>query len=117
MRRSRLLFLLAVILAVGALGYSALRPHVPTTEPFLTGEITRLDDGRRVLVSESPTAANASQCWFTLTEKSLVFRGDSRASAADLSGGQAVKVWQTGPILESFPCQTTATAIQIQPGQ
>lgn len=48
-----------------------------------------------------------------LTEDTLVTKGDSQISPADLTTGLTVEVEFTGPVAESYPVQATAQSVRV----
>jgi|GEM_PF-4367250 len=96
--------------------FMALRPGIPDEAPMMTGTITKVD-GQRVLVEELPGEQRGNKCWFRLDQKTQVFDAQTaktqKASNADLTAGKVVKAWASGPVLESYPCQTGAGTMVI----
>lgn len=93
-------------------------PSLPSRNPLVTGTITKVEGGR-ILVEADPTKDEGNKCWFAVQESTLVAAEKDgkieKADAAALKEGQAVKAWESGPILESYPCQTGGEAILILP--
>ena len=92
----------------------------PTREPDTTGLITHVsDDGGTILVEERPQDVSGSaKTSLRITSDTRVWRLDgnaTRAGAADLRVGIAVRVWIDGPIATSYPGQAKAGDIAIDP--
>lgn len=89
---------------------------MPSRAPYVTGVITKIQDGR-VLVEANPDKQEGNKCWFALTSTTVVAtEKDGKAEAIEqgaLKQGQLVKAWESGPILESYPCQTGGEAILV----
>jgi hypothetical protein len=106
------LLLLGAILA-GCGGASA---SLPSGEPYLTGQILEVKESR-FLAAEEPGKTGTNMCWFDVNEKSrILMMKDGRvvpASFADLQVDSKVKVWVSGPIRESYPCQAGADTVLL----
>lgn len=123
MRILAMLLLITALLAgcggagSGSGGQSA---TLPSREPFVVGEITKIEGGR-VLVEADPTKQEGTKCWFALVDGTVVAREqDGKAIKAEpgaLKTGLRVKAWEDGAVLESYPCQTGAKAILITAAQ
>lgn len=92
------------------------QPTLPARPPYVTGVITQLE-ADRVLVEENPDTQVGQKCWFAVTAKTVVaMEKQGKQTAADrraLSVKQVVRAWESGPILESYPCQTGGEALLI----
>lgn len=115
-----LLMLLAVLIAGGLTAFAWMRSGpaaaLPATEPEVTGVVTRYEGGR-ILVEAIPGKQEGNKCWFAISSQTRIFQqqggGQVRAAAGALAVGQQVQAWSTGPVLESYPCQTGGAAVLI----
>jgi hypothetical protein len=90
------------------------------TEADFTGFITDIDLGiykdiaGRISV-ESHADKIVTKYIITIKKDAGIFRQDGenlrKAAFADLAAKQSVKIWLTGPVLESWPIQATAQQI------
>lgn len=116
MRTLAILLLMAALALTGCARPGSSPVTLPDRAPLVDGVITEMKEGR-VLVEADPAKMEGSKCWFALEAKSLVAiekEGQvERADADALIIGQRVKAWESGPVLESYPCQTGAQAILI----
>lgn len=113
---------LAVLLAGGVTALLIWRSGAPAgtalpgTEPYITGQVTRIEGGR-ILVEAVPGRQEGAKCWFAISAATRILREQGRtrvrAEAGDLTMGQRVKAWSNGPILESYPSQTGGAVIVI----
>jgi hypothetical protein len=128
MKRLAAMFALAAWLAAagcsGAPGEPdgpRLSASVPNETASIIGEIREIDrsgGGLRILVEQIPTrSAGEPIAWVSVNDGTRVLQrtdgGTARASAGALAVGARVQVWFTGPILESFPVQTTGGTVLI----
>jgi hypothetical protein len=99
-----------------------LSANVPSEAASIIGEIKEIDrsgGGLRILVEQIPTrSAGEPIAWVSVNDGTRVLQrtdgGTSRASASALAVGARVQVWFTGPILESFPVQTTGGTVLVE---
>ena len=89
---------------------------IPRTTPSIIGQVTAIALPM-VVVEEKPTEPHGSaKAGVRITEGTQVLRqGEGVVSATELRVGQQVKVWFTGPVMESYPLQATAGVIVIEP--
>jgi hypothetical protein len=85
----------------------------------MTGTITaigRVAEGWTVRVEERPQDVSGSaKGAFRVGERTDVRRAaGGRARPEELREGQRVRVWVTGPVMESYPVQATALAVVIE---
>jgi hypothetical protein len=91
---------------------------LPNDAPFMSGTVTaigRIAEGWIVRVEERPQDATGS----AKGAFRVGLRSDIRRAAGgivrpeDLREGQRVRVWVTGPVMESYPVQAAARMIVI----
>ena len=89
---------------------------IPHTTPSIVGQVTAVALPM-VAVEEKPAEQQGSaKASVRVTNATQVLRqGQGAVSAAELRVGQRVKVWFTGPVMESYPLQATAGLIVIEP--
>ncbi|MDQ3698539.1 MAG: YobA family protein [Gemmatimonadota bacterium] len=89
---------------------------IPNEAPSITGQVTGVTLPT-VRVEERPAdAAGSAKASVRLVDGTrLLRRGGSAAASGDLRVGQRVSVWFTGPVMESYPVQATASVIVIEP--
>lgn len=106
----------------GALLLSACSPAVtasiPRTTSSITGQVTAIALPM-VVVEENPGEPHGSaKARVRITKATQVLReGDGVVDVTTLGVGQQVKVWFTGPVMESYPLQATAGVIVIEPSR
>lgn len=86
-------------------------------QPDIEGTVSSMN-GEGFLVEEDPhQESGSSKAKVTVTSATRVFyqegSAQTRAGVDDISVGDQVRVWFTGPVLESYPVQATARAIAI----
>lgn len=113
---SRQLFVRALLLATLACAPNG--GPLPAEPPFLSGTITaigRVAEGWTVRVEERPQDVSGSaKAALRVGDRTDVVRADGgRARPEDLREGQRVRVWVTGPVMESYPVQAAARLIVI----
>ena len=91
---------------------------LPNDVPFMSGTVTaigRVAEGWSVRVEERPQDVSGStKGVFRVGERTAVRRASGGAARADdLREGQRVRVWVTGPVMESYPVQAGARLIVI----
>ena len=91
---------------------------VPAEPPFITGTVTsvgRVAEGWVVRVEERPQDVSGSaKGTFRVVGQTDVRRAaGGRVRAEDLREGQRVRVWVSGPVMESYPVQGSARTIVI----
>ena len=87
------------------------------TNPSITGQVTAVALPA-IVVEEKPIEPHGSdKALVKITDGTQVLRqGEGAVGATELRVGQQVKVWFTGPVMESYPTQATAGVIVIEPG-
>lgn len=105
----------------GALLLSACSPvvtaSIPRTTSSITGQVTAIALPM-VVVEENPGEPHGSAKARVRTKATQVLReGDGVVDVTTLGVGQQVKVWFTGPVMESYPLQATAGVIVIEPSR
>ncbi|MFN2565187.1 MAG: DUF3221 domain-containing protein [Gemmatimonadaceae bacterium] len=91
---------------------------IPSDPPFVTGTVTsigRVPEGWTVRVEERPQDVSGSaKGVFRVGDRTQVRRAAGGTVRADnLREGQRVRVWVTGPVMESYPVQAAARLIVI----
>ncbi len=91
---------------------------LPNDAPFMTGTVTaigRIAEGWTVRVEERPQDVSGSMKGvFRVGERTDVRRaGGDVVRADELREGQRVRIWVTGPVMESYPVQAGARVIVI----
>jgi hypothetical protein len=88
----------------------------PRTAPSIIGQVTAIALPV-ITVEEKPTEPHGSAKAFvrTTNDTQVLRRGEGGLGTAELQVGQQVKVWFTGPVMESYPLQATASVIVIEP--
>ena len=88
-------------------------PEVPITPPSIIGRVTAIALPM-IVVEENPAEPHGSaKASVRVTDGSQVLRQGKVVDIAELQVGQQVKVWFTGPVMESYPLQATAGTIVI----
>lgn len=109
-------FLLVLCLALHGCTPSgeAPEPAIPTEPPYISGTITAAGDSR-IRVEERPEESSGSaKADLRLTPATVVlWRSGEPAERRDLGLGTRVRVWVSGPIMESYPVQATAGTVVI----
>lgn len=90
--------------------------EIPRTTPSIVGQVTAVALPT-VMVEEKPTEPHGSaKAGVRITDVTQVLRrGEGVVGATELRVGQQVKIWFTGPVMESYPLQATAGMIVIEP--
>ena len=109
--------LLPTLLLIAALGCeddSKSTKGIPADPPAIAGEITAAT-ASSIRVEENPADDwGSAKAEVRLTAHTRVLNRDGRpAAAAQLTVGQTVQAWFTGPVAESYPVQATADVIVI----
>jgi uncharacterized protein DUF3221 len=90
---------------------------LPNDTPFMSGMVTgigRVAEGWTVRVEERPQDVSGSaKGVFRVGERTDVRRAGRAVRAEELREGQRVRVWVTGPVMESYPVQAGARLIVI----
>ena len=90
-------------------------PEVLITTPSIVGQVTAIALPM-VIVEENPAESHGSdKARVRVTDGTQVLRQGEVVGIAELQVGQQVKVWFTGPVMESYPAQATASVIVIVP--
>ena len=87
------------------------------TEPFfIRGRITQVGAPWGNLVTgDSGTKNQVDKAYFrTSAETEYRYADGGVASAADLRVGRRITLWITGPVMESYPVQVTASRVVIE---
>lgn len=112
------IFLFGVLIASArsAAADSLLHDGTPRTTPSIIGQVTAIALPT-IVVEEKPTEPHGSaKARVRITDGTQVLRrGEGVVGATELRVGQQVKVWFTGPVMESYPLQATAGVIVIEP--
>ena len=112
---------LVVLMAVSPGCASTAKPR--ETEADFIGFITEIHLGGEghilgKISVESHADKIVSKYIITITDETLIFRQDGdnlrKANFKALENKQWVKIWFTGPVLESFPVQGTAGQVAIE---
>ena len=123
MKRIRLLGLAGLLTGLMALSASCASAAKPIeTNADFTGFITEIQPGQgsgtpgRISV-ESHADKIVTRYTITIEDETLIFRQDGdnlrNASFAALETKQWVRIWFSGPVMESWPMQATARQIVI----
>lgn len=88
---------------------------IPRTAPSIIGQVTAITLPT-VLVEENPGPTQESaKASVRITDKTQVLHPDKGvADITQLRVGQHVKVWFTGPVMESYPVQAVGGVIVIE---
>ncbi len=125
---------LAVLAALGAAvvggcgGATAVVPASPSPSAPLpasadiTGTVSDLSGGRGsdtppvlLVMSDPETGSSLDRASVRVTEDTVVWASDGRRGAAsDVTEGERIAAWFSGPVAESYPVQATAGVVQIQ---
>jgi hypothetical protein len=109
-----------ICLMPGMMSCASVKPL--ETEADFTGFITEIDLGiykdiTGRISAESHADKIVTKYIVTVKKETAIFRQDgenlSKAVFKDLNIQQSVKIWFTGPVLESWPMQATAKQIVI----
>jgi hypothetical protein len=116
-----LMGLLVVLMAVSPGCASTAKPM--ETEADFVGFITEIHpSGEGDILGQISVESHAdkivSKYIITITDETLIFRQDGnnlrKVGFKALENKQWVKIWFTGPVLESFPVQGTAGQVAIE---
>lgn len=108
------------------LGLTACAPTPPSESPSIRGEVTSAeldadaegDAGSILVEGEIEEDTSFDKASVRITQDTQVFAEDGTlAAAGDISVGQRVEVWFTGPVAESYPVQATASDVRILGGE
>ena len=110
--------------AVFLLAAACVPATVPSEAPSIVGRVETLDGAVRgqsivtLMVRGTPReGATFDAASVRVTRDSKVFRGTrghpSAAAPGDITVGDEVMVWFTGPVAESYPVQATAGTVLI----
>ena len=108
-----------VALLVGAIGCAGAPASAPSTPPDIAGQVTAVDpSGERIgtiRVEASPgERAGSAKAMIRVGTATVVIGPDHRREDfAALAVGQSVRVWFSGPVLESYPVRAGAATIAI----
>jgi len=108
-----------VALLVGGIGCASAPVSAPTTPPDIAGQVTAVDpSGERIgtiRVEASPgERAGSAKAMIRVGTATVVIGPDHRREEfAALAVGQSVRVWFSGPVLESYPVRAGAATIAI----
>lgn len=88
----------------------------PVEPPDIRGIVTAVDT-LSVRIEEDPTAqsGSAKAVVHLRSQTRLLYRDGRFATSADLVRGHRVSAWFAGPVMESYPVQTSASVIMIEP--
>lgn len=113
--------LVLLILATGACATASNEPagRPPDEPPYIEGTITSVSQtGQGTVVMVEEPGGNGNKAAVTIGPDTVVvqeFGGGYEPAGLDLLGqGRRVAVWTTGPVMESFPVQLTASTIVIR---
>ncbi len=123
MKNFSILYIAAVVLLVASGIVFLTREDSPETlkDHYITGVIYEIKENR-ILVVEGVTdegyggdigniIGNAG--WFTIKEETQITENRKNLTVNDLNTGYKVDVTVTGPVMESYPVQGTASKIEI----
>ena len=88
---------------------------IPAEPPSIRGVITAVHDDRLRIEANPAEAWGSDKAMVRLTAGTRILRRDGgTATRADLTAGRPASAWFTGPVLESYPVQATASAILLE---
>lgn len=89
---------------------------LPADPPSLRGEITQVEEDGRLRVEEEPEEeAGSAKAIVRLIPDALILTSNgSSADAWELRVGSRVAVWFTGPVMESYPVQASASVVVLE---
>lgn len=89
---------------------------LPSDPPGILGVVTRAD-GATLRIETNPAEEYGSpKAVVRITpETRILYRSGQVAAASDLTIGHNVSAWFSGPVMESYPVQTTAGTVVIEP--
>ena len=92
------------------------RAAIPASAPSITGVVTSVQAERRLRIEENPDeSAGSAKAVVRVTDDAIVLtRGGSTTSFQAIRTGMRVSAWFSGPVMESYPVQTTANVIVIE---
>ena len=119
--RMRLLFLsLTVAAAAGAsCGDSPTAPEFPSDAPYIVGRVTSVTTlssrSVSVRVEANPAEASGSPKTVARVDDFTIVRlpGNVEGDFTSIEVGQWVRLWNEGPVAESYPTQTIARAVAV----
>lgn len=89
---------------------------ITRTTPSIIGQVTAVVLPVIVVEERPPEPHGSAKAVVRITDGTQVLlRGQGFVGAKELRLGQQVKVWFTGPVMESYPLQATAGVIAIEP--
>lgn len=90
-------------------------PGIPAMQPSISGVITQTS-ADAIRVEANPAEQSGSdKAMVRLTADTRVLRRNaSHSTRAELTVGQRVSVWFSGPVAESYPVQAAARAVVIE---
>jgi hypothetical protein len=121
-RHARARALIAATFLLGALAgcqHDSLTPAelAALSDPFfIRGSITEVGaPWGNLVVGEPGTDYRTDRAFFRISSETKIQRADgTSATAADIRVGRQIKLWITGPIMESYPVQVHADRILIE---
>ena len=118
MRKTMMLLMTVLMLAVAGCGGRPAGVQAPQGQPYLSGKITQIDQQRRVLIEAVPEKQEGPKCWLKVSDKTQLLKPGAAdelqtASFSDFAVGTKVKAWVYGPVAESYPCQGAADVLVI----
>jgi hypothetical protein len=94
---------------------SARTAGLPDEPVSISGVVTEIGADGRVRVEGRPVHQSAyDKAVMRIEEARIVHRSGAAATAADVAVGQRVSAWFTGPVMESYPVQATASVVVIE---
>jgi hypothetical protein len=88
---------------------------LPDEPPSISGFVTAIGDDGRVRIEERPDDHSGyEKAVARIDGARIVRRSGAAATAADVAVGQRVSAWFTGPVMESYPVQATASVVVIE---
>jgi hypothetical protein len=88
---------------------------IPDEPASISGVVTAIGDDGRVRIEEHPDDHSGyEKAVARIDAARIVRRSGAPATAADVAVGQHVSAWFTGPVMESYPVQATASVVVIE---
>ncbi len=94
------------------------RAAIPAAPPSITGIITAVQPDGRLRIEENPDESSGSaKAVVRLSDDvTILTRAGAPATIESIRSGTRVSAWFNGPVMESYPVQTTANVIVIESG-
>lgn len=115
MNQAKLVLAILLTTLIFAAACTATNDKIPSSPPGIRGEVTSVGGGRIVVEEKPAEKSGSAKASVRLAPDTVVALANGKSlGTADLRKGQIVKVWFSGPIMESYPVQATAGKIVVE---